>query len=220
MAPAAPAAPQAARPATMSARTGVHAAAAASDTPNALGKQAASNRPFCAPLPTTYLRVAGNLDSEAAVPAVWDPLHPTGTSNFSSSTVLYDRNGVSTQAALFFRNQGAGWWEHHVMIGDQAQWPPLIEVVHGGRGHAAGHERVGPEQPVERSASPMGDHLRCTRTALAVEFLPRSHRRPSTGMPRAEDTYNYHVTLMGRSSRSNLEVNGRPGQAVNECASP
>jgi flagellar hook protein FlgE len=69
------------------------------------------------PNPTTAVNMAVNLDSASATPALpFDPLDPSGTSNFSTSTTVYDSLGAAHRADVFFRSNGAGAWEWHAMV--------------------------------------------------------------------------------------------------------
>ena len=69
------------------------------------------------PNPTTEVNMAVNLDSASTTPALpFDPLDPGGTSNFSTSTTVYDSLGAPHRADVFFRANGAGAWEWHAMV--------------------------------------------------------------------------------------------------------
>jgi len=66
--------------------------------------------------PTTTADLALNLDSNAVVPAAWDPLDPAGTSNFSTAVTVYDSLGNSHELTTYFRNNGGNSWEWHAMV--------------------------------------------------------------------------------------------------------
>ncbi len=69
------------------------------------------------PNPTTAVNMAVNLDSASVTPVLpFDPLNPGTTSNFSTSTTVYDSLGAPHRADLFFRANGAGAWEWHAMV--------------------------------------------------------------------------------------------------------
>jgi flagellar hook protein FlgE len=70
-----------------------------------------------APNPTSLVNMAVNLDSSSTTPALpFDPLNPGGTSNFSTSTTVYDSLGAPHRTDVFFRNNGPGQWEWHAMV--------------------------------------------------------------------------------------------------------
>ncbi|MFO0592289.1 MAG: flagellar hook protein FlgE [Polyangiaceae bacterium] len=69
-----------------------------------------------APKPTKDIDITANLDSSAAPPlAAWDPLDPSGTSNFSTSITVYDSLGAAHSLDVYFRANGSGAWEYHTM---------------------------------------------------------------------------------------------------------
>jgi flagellar hook protein FlgE len=68
------------------------------------------------PNATGTVTVKGNLSANAAIPPLWDPTLPSDTSNFTTSTTVYDTLGNAHQAQVFFRNNGAGQWEWHAMV--------------------------------------------------------------------------------------------------------
>jgi flagellar hook protein FlgE len=69
-----------------------------------------------APNATTTATMAVNLDSGATPPAAWSAANPAGTSNYSTSTTVYDSLGASHRVDVYFRDQGAGVWEWHAMV--------------------------------------------------------------------------------------------------------
>ncbi len=70
-----------------------------------------------APNPTTAVNMAVNLDSASTTPALpFDPLNPGTTSNFSTSTTVFDSLGAPHRADVFFRANGGGAWDWHAMV--------------------------------------------------------------------------------------------------------
>jgi len=67
------------------------------------------------PRATGNVSLKGNVKSDSPIPAVWDPLQPSQTSNFQTSTAVYDTLGAEHQVQIFFRNSGSGAWEWHAM---------------------------------------------------------------------------------------------------------
>ncbi len=65
---------------------------------------------------TTMSDLAINLDSNATVPAAWDPANPDSTSNFSTGVTVYDSLGNARQTTLYFRKTGSNSWEWHAMV--------------------------------------------------------------------------------------------------------
>ncbi len=72
------------------------------------------------PLPpkaTTSFEVVANLDASETPPALpWDPADPTNTSNFSTSTTLYDSLGNPHAAEIYYVNTGPGTWDYHAVV--------------------------------------------------------------------------------------------------------
>jgi flagellar hook protein FlgE len=69
------------------------------------------------PSPTTTVTVKANLNSQDVVPTVtpFDPLNPTATSNFSTSTTIYDSLGAAHQVDLYFVKTSATQWAYHAL---------------------------------------------------------------------------------------------------------
>ncbi len=66
------------------------------------------------PRSTANVTVKANLQSDAAVvPAAFDPTDPIKTSNFSSSTTVYDSLGKAHQVDLYFKKTASGAWDFH-----------------------------------------------------------------------------------------------------------
>ena len=69
------------------------------------------------PVATTTAGIALNLDSGATAPtAAFDPLDPSGTSNYATPATVYDSLGTPHKVDLYFRAQGGGAWEWHAMV--------------------------------------------------------------------------------------------------------
>ena len=64
---------------------------------------------------TTSVDASINLDSNAAVPAAWNPASPETTSNFSTGVTVYDSLGNPQEVTVYFRKSGANAWEWHAM---------------------------------------------------------------------------------------------------------
>src|SRR5262245_28687331 len=62
------------------------------------------------PRASTLANIALNLDSRAPT-GTFDPADPAGTSQYSTSTTVYDSLGASHRADVYFVNQGNGLWE-------------------------------------------------------------------------------------------------------------
>lgn len=68
------------------------------------------------PRATTRITVGANLDAGATTPAAaWDPNNPAATSNFSTSTTIYDSQGTAHNVNVYFRRTAANAWEYHVL---------------------------------------------------------------------------------------------------------
>jgi flagellar hook protein FlgE len=68
------------------------------------------------PIATANASMTLNLDASATVPPAWDPLNPSGTSNYATSETVYDSLGAAHHVEIYFRSQGAGAWEWHAMV--------------------------------------------------------------------------------------------------------
>ncbi|MCA9676376.1 MAG: flagellar hook protein FlgE [Myxococcales bacterium] len=69
-----------------------------------------------APVATTIANLAVNLDATSTTPPPWDPADPTGTSNYATSTTIYDSLGNAHRADVYFRSSGGGAWEWHALV--------------------------------------------------------------------------------------------------------
>lgn len=68
------------------------------------------------PNATTRVDLAANLDAASTTPvAAWDPANPGATSNFTTSTTVYDSVGGAHRVDVYFRATGGGAWEWHAM---------------------------------------------------------------------------------------------------------
>ena len=87
------------------------------------------------PVATANAAMSLNLDANAAVPPPWDPANPNTTSNYATSTTVYDSLGAAHHVEVYFRSQGAGAWEFHAMVdgGDLAGGTKgtLTEIANG-----------------------------------------------------------------------------------------
>jgi flagellar hook protein FlgE len=66
------------------------------------------------PQATGNITLRANLNAEAAV-QVFDPTNPTTTSNFSSTTALYDSLGRQFTLDIYWNKAAPGTWEFHAM---------------------------------------------------------------------------------------------------------
>jgi flagellar hook protein FlgE len=87
------------------------------------------------PRATTRADIAANLDAAATIPPAFDPANPTATSNFSTSTTVYDSLGESHNVDIYFRQSAAGTWEWHALVdgGELAGGTPgtATEIANG-----------------------------------------------------------------------------------------
>jgi flagellar hook protein FlgE len=66
--------------------------------------------------PTDNITVRGNLDAQAApTQPLWDPADAKGTSNFSTSMVVYDSLGKPVQMDIYFCMDTVGNWNYHAI---------------------------------------------------------------------------------------------------------
>jgi flagellar hook protein FlgE len=68
------------------------------------------------PSRTTAVNFAVNLDSGATPPPAWVAATPGTTSNFATSTTVYDSIGAAHRVDIYFRNSAPGAWEWHAMV--------------------------------------------------------------------------------------------------------
>ncbi len=66
--------------------------------------------------PTTKIAIAANLDSNATIPAAWDPTNAAGTSNFSNNITVYDSLGNGHEVTMYYRKSASNAWEWHAMV--------------------------------------------------------------------------------------------------------
>lgn len=71
-----------------------------------------------APKPTSEFKVQVALDSREPVPTVtpFDPANPAASSNFSSTTTVYDSLGNAHVMDTYYVNTGGGNWEYHTVV--------------------------------------------------------------------------------------------------------
>ena len=68
-------------------------------------------------VPTANVLMTANLDANAVTPTLpWDPADPGGTSNYSTTTTVYDSLGAAHDMTVYFRKTGAGAWDWHAMV--------------------------------------------------------------------------------------------------------
>ncbi len=68
------------------------------------------------PLATANVRITANLDANATTPlAAWDPANPTATSNFQTSTTVYDSLGNAHAVDIYYRKNAVGQWDWHAL---------------------------------------------------------------------------------------------------------
>ncbi len=73
------------------------------------------------PKPTSTIEIDANLDANDALPSVtpFDPLDPTNSSNFSTSTTVYDSLGNAHSVDIYFEKTAAGWSYHALVDGGE-----------------------------------------------------------------------------------------------------
>jgi flagellar hook protein FlgE len=72
--------------------------------------------------PTTAVRIAANLDSNAEVPSTipFDINNPSDTTNFSNQVTVYDSLGNSHELTMYYnKTQNNNWEWHAVVAGDE-----------------------------------------------------------------------------------------------------
>lgn len=70
-----------------------------------------------APKATSSFELDANLDANATVPtAAWDPQNPAATSNFSTSTTVYDSLGNAHSVDVYFTKTASGAWDYHALV--------------------------------------------------------------------------------------------------------
>jgi flagellar hook protein FlgE len=67
--------------------------------------------------PTSAVTMAANLDANAPIVAPnFDPLDPTGTSNFSTDVTTFDSLGNAHAVTVFFHKSASNAWDWHAMV--------------------------------------------------------------------------------------------------------
>jgi flagellar hook protein FlgE len=69
-----------------------------------------------APRATANVSLRHNLDATAVAPAPFDPADPNNTSNFGTSTTVFDSLGNSHRVDVYFRTSGGGAWDWHALV--------------------------------------------------------------------------------------------------------
>lgn len=69
-----------------------------------------------APRATTAVDMRLNLDSTAISPATFLTTDPNATSNFATSTTVFDTLGNAHRVDMYFRTDGAGTWDWHALV--------------------------------------------------------------------------------------------------------
>ena len=64
---------------------------------------------------STKLTLAVNLSASSVAPT-WDPLNPSGTSNFSAAVTVYDSLGGRHNMNVYFVRTAPGSWDWHAMV--------------------------------------------------------------------------------------------------------
>jgi flagellar hook protein FlgE len=68
------------------------------------------------PRTTTEVMIRANLDSSAEIVGPFDPLNPSSTSNFSTTTTVYDSLGEAYEVTLYFEKTADAEWTYHAMV--------------------------------------------------------------------------------------------------------
>lgn len=85
-----------------------------------------------APLATANVQMRLNLDSASVSPAQFLSTDPNGTSNFATSTTVYDSLGDAHRVDLYFRTDGAGTWDWHALVdGSEMTSGQTTEIANG-----------------------------------------------------------------------------------------
>lgn len=95
-----------------------------------------------APQATSTLHITANLDAGAAVTTGFDPSDP-GTYNFSTSTTVYDAQGTSELATLYFQKTNTNQWSIYGNAGG-ATTPKIATLGFDANGNLTGATPVNP----------------------------------------------------------------------------
>ena len=69
------------------------------------------------PNATTEVTMGVNLDSTSTTPtAPFDPTNPAATSNYSTSTEVYDSLGDAHRVDVYYVDNGNGQWDYHALV--------------------------------------------------------------------------------------------------------
>jgi flagellar hook protein FlgE len=118
------------------------------------------------PRATTTVTMKANLQADAVAPTLpWDPTKPAATSNFVSSTTIYDSLGAAHQADVYFTKSSsvAGQWDWHALTDGATlspSTPGMTEIATGSMTFGSNGELVTSTQssnftPVTSTAQPL-----------------------------------------------------------------
>jgi flagellar hook protein FlgE len=85
------------------------------------------------PQATQTITVRANLDSSADITGPFDPTNPSATSNFSTTTQVFDSLGRPSDVTIFYSKTADGAWEYNAVtdgsnvVGGVAGTPSIIE---------------------------------------------------------------------------------------------
>jgi flagellar hook protein FlgE len=68
------------------------------------------------PLATTEVIAQANLDADAPIVGPFDIDNPQATSNFSTTTTVFDSLGRSQQVSIYFEKTADGEWSYHALV--------------------------------------------------------------------------------------------------------
>lgn len=69
------------------------------------------------PQATSSIDMELNLDSSAELPTTpWDPTDPVSTSNYSTTTTVYDSLGNPIEVEVYYRKTADNAWEYHALV--------------------------------------------------------------------------------------------------------
>lgn len=88
------------------------------------------------PKVTSEFTLDANLDANAVAPtAAWDPTNPSATSNFSTTTKVYDSLGNAHNVDVYFVKTGPNTWDYHTVANGAELDPPTPGNVEIGGGN-------------------------------------------------------------------------------------
>ncbi len=88
---------------------------------NSQGQQAVtpsdlSFPPTSPPLQSANVAMSVNLDAGSSVPPAFVPGNAVATSNYETSTTVYDSLGAAHNVQVYFHNGGGGTWDWHALV--------------------------------------------------------------------------------------------------------